>query len=345
MLRPWYDDLEQIKTNVHTLKDFHRLIAARRQAGYQQNERMSEFYLFGRWCTDSCGNIGLMGAGNRKISPKVTHPFIPDVLTRDEFYSFLRANNIEESVTVSLSSHVAPVDAVCPECGGVWSLRNCHDVVMMNQSILMDLSPFVGKSLSAVRSLLSSEGVFCQRDIHDHYLCMIRNDANIDLTMVPASYEGGESQAKNPEGWIGTNDGLVTPDYVTREGDFALVNSYSWRHHDCDLVRITREVEGGFREALTKAGFANFTMIPVANEYGSLSYRGPWYKVRTDQQAQFRIGWRKRVIEVDWTDTSFRSDISNGDGVTKNDHLIHADPEKLAEYLTRLRDGLAAASV
>ncbi len=47
-----------------------------------------------------------------------------------------------------------------------------------------------------------------------------------------------------------------------------------------------------------------------------------------------QIGWRKRVINIDWTDTPIRKVLTEDD-VTKSESMVHAySTMKALEYLT-----------
>lgn len=68
----------------------------------------------------------------------------------------------------------------------------------------------------------------------------------------------------------------------------------------------------------------------IINEYWSEGE--PWWLVRTSA-GLLKIGWRKRVINIDWSDTPLR-EILTQDDVTKEDTLVHAwGYAKAVEYL------------
>ena len=61
----------------------------------------------------------------------------------------------------------------------------------------------------------------------------------------------------------------------------------------------------------------------------------PWWLVRTSR-GLIKIGWRKRVINIDWSDTNLRV-IVTPDDVTKSVVMVHAwSEEKAVEYLKAL---------
>lgn len=64
--------------------------------------------------------------------------------------------------------------------------------------------------------------------------------------------------------------------------------------------------------------------------------RTPWWLVKTEI-GLVEIGWRKRVISINWSDTTIRKIVTE-DTVTKGDSYVHAySLEKAVEYLRCLR--------
>jgi len=65
----------------------------------------------------------------------------------------------------------------------------------------------------------------------------------------------------------------------------------------------------------------------------------PWFIVTTTK-GRFRIGWRKRVIHIEWTDTTIKEDAKTlfpDEDVTRFDKVIHAwGTEKAQEYINKL---------
>jgi len=65
----------------------------------------------------------------------------------------------------------------------------------------------------------------------------------------------------------------------------------------------------------------------------------PWFIITTNK-GRIKIGWRKRVIQIDWTDTIIKKEaqiLFPDEDVTHFDKVIHAwGPEKAKEYLNRL---------
>jgi len=65
-------------------------------------------------------------------------------------------------------------------------------------------------------------------------------------------------------------------------------------------------------------------------------YFHPWWFVKT-AFGWIEIGWRKRVISIDWRHTTVRKVVTEDD-VTKSETMVHAySPAKVVEYLAALR--------
>jgi hypothetical protein len=80
---------------------------------------------------------------------------------------------------------------------------------------------------------------------------------------------------------------------------------------------------------------------PRNEHYAQIRADNPWWLVQTEI-GPIQIGWRKRVISIDWGACSFGHmpvrGIVTEDDVTKEDTLVHAyTMAKAVEYLTALR--------
>lgn len=101
------------------------------------------------------------------------------------------------------------------------------------------------------------------------------------------------------------------------------------------------EVKGLF----ALAGIPVLNIKPLPDGYGyspeDLRYyetppRCAWWFVKT-AAGWVEIGWRKRVININWEDTPVRKVIT-ADDVTKSETNVHAwDNSKALEYLTALK--------
>jgi len=88
------------------------------------------------------------------------------------------------------------------------------------------------------------------------------------------------------------------------------------------------------------AGVDTFNMWELPNQYWPESYtkiraENPWWLVKTNK-GLIKIGWRKRVISIDWSDTGIAKIVTEED-VTKNNSMVHAwSYTKAIEYLRDL---------
>lgn len=73
---------------------------------------------------------------------------------------------------------------------------------------------------------------------------------------------------------------------------------------------------------------------PDCDEYADIRRNSPWWLVKTEF-GLVKIGWRARVISIDWSDTPYRSGVSKfadgrdievltTDDVTKSETMVHA---------------------
>ena len=102
-------------------------------------------------------------------------------------------------------------------------------------------------------------------------------------------------------------------------------------------------------EALFKlAGFTVTRIWELANMYwggseaiarndGGRSPTGPWWLLMTEI-GPVRVGWRKRVLEIEWDACAVRGIVTDDDGVSKAETYVHAwSLPKAVEYLQALR--------
>lgn len=71
---------------------------------------------------------------------------------------------------------------------------------------------------------------------------------------------------------------------------------------------------------------------PAHSDYDDMRAKYPWWAVEVEE-GTITIGWRKRVIAIDWSMTSRRGLVTHDD-VTKDNAMVHAySYEKAVEYL------------
>lgn len=82
---------------------------------------------------------------------------------------------------------------------------------------------------------------------------------------------------------------------------------------------------------------------PDVPGYAEVRRDNPWWLVETEH-GLIKLGWRKRVIEIDWTSTGRRLPLTaiTEEDVTKQDNLVHAwGYGKAVIYLQALRRELS----
>lgn len=151
-------------------------------------------------------------------------------------------------------------------------------------------------------------------------------------------------ESQGPGGSLGVKI-LVALDHPITEAERAIIG------HQCDELHVKLKKEA--RRADPKAKEAGDLMVGrlidcfstnriyferVENEYDGDPHR-PWLVVTTFC-GRIIIGWRSRVIQIDWSgsDVAIPADVLFYDqDVTKGSRMIHAwGYEKAKEYLTKI---------
>lgn len=91
------------------------------------------------------------------------------------------------------------------------------------------------------------------------------------------------------------------------------------------------------------AGFEIQRMHKLENKYWPEAYAeerkcSPWWLVETTRGV-IEIGWRKRVISIDWQSTGIEAKVlgEGEDWITHGPHMVHAyGYAKAVEYMTKL---------
>ena len=336
--RPWYDSKNRVSSSLHSLSSFLNLISARHNAGYNREERMNEFYILGRYCLDTVGNCSkAMGQ-----VPKEQLPDIPDVLTREEFWQYIRdnaPNGDKVSVSLNMDSDLPTEVVLCPVCQKTWEIGNCHDTVVRHETKDFSLSEFIGKTLGEVKAVYTARTDAIYRMQPD---VLIRNDRFIDFSSkYPNPTKDWEKGiVKNERGWVSERDGIDDA-YIIQLGDEGFFNVWTYYHSACNHLQRSFSEEQRFREVFQKAGFRFPVFEHLPNQYCPCEHCAPWFRVRTEL-GTILIGWRKRVINIDWSGLPQNGKdilgLFEGEDVTKSSTLIHAwGWEKAVDYLTRIR--------
>jgi hypothetical protein len=340
----WYNTKEGILPKLQSLEGFCDLIHARYEAGYQRDENLTDFYALGNWLLDSCGNC--MKA-DRDINSLI--PGIAPLLTREEFGNVTGRYMDNPMIGFSAGMDVPLPGLMCPVCGEEWSIHNCYDAIVYegnSSEKIVSLDAFVGKPLLDVKLAFQDRKEAIYRMNQPELV--IRNDRFIDLRPDPYHEEYNLKHPDSPivfnqRGWKGEKDGIDN-DYIVQIGDEAYVNIWKFYHRICNRQRINQDQLDEFLRIFTQAGFDDLDLrfLPIANQYCSCERCANWYKVNTVYGTGITIGWRKRVINIDWSawgiDFSY---LFQEEDVTKGPGAIHAWGEKKAiEYLSKIRKEL-----
>ncbi len=95
------------------------------------------------------------------------------------------------------------------------------------------------------------------------------------------------------------------------------------------------------KSLFTDAGFTPIYVNLIENQYSGdpFYYNDPWLEATT-QKGIIVIGWRKRVINIDWSASDVDVDsekLFEGEDTTKYEKYVHAwGYDKAVEYLTKL---------
>lgn len=302
---------------------------------------MNEWYIFGCYYLDTCGNC--MRAVSREKAPKELLPNIPDVMIRENFWDFVRVNIEDEKnrgFSWTYECGIPEPGLTCGHCGLAWNIGNCHDTMVKHTTEVFPLNNLIGKTLGEVKEFYAkkTDAIYrMQRDI------LIRNDRFIDLSpkYPDAAEDWKRAWVKNEMGWVRDRDG-ITDSYIIQEGDEGHFNVWKYFHKSCYAERLENESKQEFFEIFKAAGFINFSMSKIPNEYCKCEKCSPWWNVNTIY-GTLKIGWRKHVINIDWSglippfNRPGISKLFKEEDVTMGATFIHADGrEEAVEYLQNI---------
>lgn len=321
-----YDTAEGIRTYLTDLAGLNRLFAERHAAGYERREWMAEFCVLGRFYLDSCGNCLPITenapADLFKVS-EFSDARCPDVLTRDELQIFMRGENL----TRASQRAIPPEFALCSVCGDSWTIENCHDIVYETEHGEAALDEFVGQLFGNVREIEALVG----KKSH-------RVDREILVNVTRQGKPDGNMRDGRP--WFRVGDS-----HVIQPGDVAILQLDVYTHDACYRRDLAKRRRTEMEETFAKAGFPRANLITTPNEYHGghrglpvPHYAAPWYLVQVGDGPIFKIGWRKGVIDINWSDSKIDlGHLFPDEAVSKGPEYIHAyGYDKAAEYLAKL---------
>lgn len=153
-----YDTKERIIKSVGSLEELAKLLTEKHHA-WGRDEQLNEFFILGRYRLDNRGNIDRL---TRKI-PKEIFPDIPDVMTAEEFATYIenhpgeiKKDDLKYS-TFKYESMVIEPGLKCPSCGLVWGISNAHEALIYRNCEWIPLDDFVGQTLDEVIESLNKK--------------------------------------------------------------------------------------------------------------------------------------------------------------------------------------------
>ena len=325
-----YDSVEGILGYLNSLAELNELCRLRHEAGYCRHEFLHGFVIDHHWMTDSCGNFSLVKVTG--IDPKRLNE-LPRVIQSSEVFKLLPGITMSHSI----NNNLPPANVTCFHCKELWTIRDAHDVHMRSNTEIIPLTDLIGKTLGEAHQFYRSKTDavrFMQPDVQ------YRNDRMIDLTPVKEYPE----LTMNPRGWYPgreekyDRDRKIQDDHIIEEGDEAFFNVYKYFHLNCQAKDLEVWYTEHFTEIFKNAGFEKFKLKAIANGYCPCESCGPWFIVTTPI-GNWTVGWRKRVINIEWPSLKFDAEsLFKDESVTKSNIMIHAyGKDKASEYINKIR--------
>lgn len=245
---------EDVQRYLGSLEDLHRLKADLATRGKGQ-DKTPTFYIFGRFSTFSSRLVPL------DIDYKARYPDIPDVLTSDEFHSFLSEHGYKglfSSGGIEPLTHYAlpPAHVVCSHCGRGWNIDNCWDAKVTGEgtfrrnrktSETIKLDGFEGKTLGEARDALLET-----KDKKRVYIQLFADPTIFNEKLKDPSAQ--RPSVRN--GFRRPKEGL-TWDYVIESGDEMNLQVLRYYHRGCYMKLDMRMKEDELFRLVRRGGFTN----------------------------------------------------------------------------------------
>jgi hypothetical protein len=330
----WYNTKAGVTRQSETLEGLYELFKQRHQAYYERKEDLHEFIIRGLWRLDNCGNVGKAHEQIKgDLIPGVKYPDIPAVLTPAEFNKFLEdKGEPDKHVSWVMNNDLPPAGHICPHCEKEWTIEDSFNVKVSNESIDVSANElhFVGKQIWEVKRHFNVHRRDAVYQLHKD--SMVCNRRFIDLRPTP----GMKERPLNKSGCVGERDGLGDWYVIQKDDIFPFIVTRHF-HTKCYKEHIGDEEEMKFTECFTK-GYLNVEAIErIPNEYCGCDSCGPWFKFKTPLGV-FKLGWRKRVINLDWSATGKDYEhLFKTENVTVDKNSVHCwGYEKLTDYLRKI---------
>lgn len=340
--RQAYDTIEGVRGYLGSIADFRKLCALRQQAANQRQETLNTLYIFGgRFMLDQFGQLW------KSYNPSTDK--VPDVLSIKEYNDYLKSEQWYKDLIERMGhgpsfeeTAIPNQYVVCPYCKSGWTVNNMHDFYFNDVQIDdIPLVAFVGKT---VRDVFTAFSVFTDAMYVKKYVEFLYNDKYIDMSPVPfknsqGTYPKNEAGVLKPEGDI--------YDYVIADGDRGHFTKREFFHVKCMRKQVTSDCWKKVSKSLYDAGFKDYKVEQIDNEYSGYPFYPNWFVIKTDL-ITMKIGERKKVINVEIIGENNLNleELFAAENVTKSENNIHAwGYEKLTEYLKTIRETLVQQPV
>lgn len=114
------------------------------------------------------------------------------------------------------------------------------------------------------------------------------------------------------------------------------------RHRKCQELAVIQEEHKEIKGILDRSEIPYTEMVMIPNQYHpnpDSTYYGPWFIVETPK-GRIKIGWRKRVISIDWSRSGWSAtgkDVVEDPDVTHWEQGVHAyGADKAVEALRKI---------
>jgi len=356
----WYNQKEGIITKLDTLENFFELLEVRRIAHKERDETLNEFYVL-----NAAFHLDQFGQCGRCLTPQLQQIINLPIITKEELWTIIRnydrgrnaltnAEIVKDTDAARASGRSYPFQfciaheyppypgVTCPECGQSWNIKNLTDYLKM-ESVRKKFpaGEFIGKSLKTMWEAYAKKTDAEYHDPADH---RVYNPKHIDNTPHPEY----PTLKINRCGFYPDDSGRTDPEYILQEGDVVEFWVIECFHKQCLRTHLDRTEQEGFIEVFKKAGFQKYEFKAIPNEYEGChdpycTKCAAWFLVTTEHGI-FKVGWRKRVIEITWPKEQKFLQLFTGEDVTKGESGIHAwGWEKAAEYLAKIQQQLVCA--
>lgn len=298
-----YNTQEGIEKFVHSFEGLQEL-KLQRKAALARGEKLSPWLVMRHFFLDNQGGCWELSQKDRYIKEAIAK--LP-----------LVSSTFPETLTYSMASLIPGHVMACARCNKPIMLQDYSDAIKkeVGGHVILDMTPYAGISLKNAELVLA-----------------MRTDGRYsvwDKTPVKNQMLGGGE-------WRYERN-----DYIIQTGDECQFPCVKYYHGACYSELKSENSRKEFFEIFATAGFQDFHMTEIPNQYCPCDYCEPWQEVTT-RIGKFTIGWRKRVISIDWGRRDYTCLFEKED-VTKWDTGIHAwGNDKAAEYLKRVLEAHTA---